>query len=156
VSPRPFAGHGQPVHKGIAFDARLRFLRQQQLQLTKPGLSAAETTRLERQKGLLGSRNRTDAGFTLSSCRTSSPASGIDPAELYRVFLTCSGQVGAWVGGTSGLEVVDDKRRSENSRSTSWGLDPAIGRGDSLISDHSEYADARGTRRDGSGLFRWG
>jgi hypothetical protein len=55
VSPRPFAAHGQPAeHKGIAFEARLRFLKQQQalleLQLTRPGLSAAETTRLERQK----------------------------------------------------------------------------------------------------------
>jgi hypothetical protein len=59
VSLRPFAAHGQPaVHKGIAFDARLRFLRQQQaqleLQLTKPGLSAAATTRLERQKAYWG------------------------------------------------------------------------------------------------------
>ena len=59
VSPRPFAAHGQPaVHQGIVFCARLRFLRQQQaqleLQLTKPGLSAAETTRLERQKAYWG------------------------------------------------------------------------------------------------------
>jgi len=39
-------------------DARLRFLRQQQaqleLQLTKPNLSAAETSRLERQKAYWG------------------------------------------------------------------------------------------------------
>jgi hypothetical protein len=59
VSPRPFAAHDQPaVHKGIAFDARLRFLRQQQalieLELTEPNLSAEERRKLERQKAYWG------------------------------------------------------------------------------------------------------
>jgi outer membrane biosynthesis protein TonB len=59
VSPRPFATHDQPaVHKGIAFDARLRFLRQQQalieLEMTEPNLSAEERRKLERQKAYWG------------------------------------------------------------------------------------------------------
>jgi hypothetical protein len=51
----PAAGQGtdEPKH-----DARLRFLRKQQarleIQLTKPGLSAAETRRIERQKAYWG------------------------------------------------------------------------------------------------------
>ena len=47
--PAPGQGTDEPKH-----DARLRFLRKQQarfeIQLTKPGLSAAETRRIERQK----------------------------------------------------------------------------------------------------------
>lgn len=59
VGPRPFTAHDQlAVHKGIAFDARLRFLRQQQalieFELTEPNLSAEETRKLERQKAHWG------------------------------------------------------------------------------------------------------
>jgi len=62
MRPSSVATHAQPAAgKGTdepKRDARLRFLRQQlarlELQLTKPGRSAAETSRIERQKAYWG------------------------------------------------------------------------------------------------------